>query len=83
MNLPKGIKASAQSAILLVTLASSLAYILSQELIFRPPVSRSRQSSKVVQLERTERNHQDLSTSSQPNSGRLQVEELKYLLKVL
>ena len=83
MNLPKGIKASAQSAILLITLASSLAYILSQELIFRPPVTRSRQSLTVAQSERTESNHQVLSTSSQPKPGRLQVEELNYLLKVL
>jgi hypothetical protein len=77
MNLPTELKISVQTAILLAALVCSLAYLFSHDFIFRPPASRSRQGSKLMQSEKTESDMQEVGVSTGPKPRRLQAGELE------
>lgn len=80
MKTSNEIKSSVQMAIMLATLASTVAYAFTEENIFRPPASRSRAGIGPGQTERkTETETRD--SVERPASRRLQSRDLLMIAK--
>jgi hypothetical protein len=83
MNLPASLKISTGAAVLLVMLICALFYLFSQASIFQYSVPRSVQGAKPMQSEMAEFNMQEAGVSLGTKSGRIQAQDLSYLLKAL
>lgn len=80
MENSKGIYQTIGSAVLLLTLACTAAYVFSQESIFRPPTSRTRiaPGSKLAE-NKAESAYGE--SGDREVYGRLQAQELRYIMK--
>lgn len=80
MENSKGIYRTIGATVLLLTLACTAAYVLSQDSIFRPPTSRNRIAlgSKLAES-KAEPAYGE--SGDREVSGRLQVQELRYMVK--
>jgi len=77
------IKSSIHTGILVSALTASVTYSISHDYIFRPPSSRTRQGSKLIQKDKFDRSVQENGVSIVKNPPRLQANELSLLLKPL
>jgi len=83
MNLPASLKISTPVAALLVMLICSIFYLFSQASVFQYSVPRSVQGAKPMQSEKTEFSKQEAGVSLVAKSGRIQAQDMSYLLKAL